>query len=118
MDRWHACRGTPDPAARGAAGGAGSVGVQLNDAPRAAEADVLDESLHRRLLPGAGELDVVGLVRLLDELGVEAPIGVEVFSDALAERPAADVARLAAEATRRLLASARAPSAASRTQDE
>ena len=117
VDSWHYYRGTPDPAALRAAGGARIVGVQLNDAPLAAEADVLDESLHRRLMPGAGELDVVGLVRLLDELGVEAPIGVEVFSDALAERPAADVARLAAEATRRLLAAARAPSVASSPQE-
>ena len=38
--------------------------------------------MHRRL-PGEGALGVVDHVRTLDELGVRAPIGIEVFDAAL-----------------------------------
>ena len=38
------------------------------------------------LAPGEGDIDLVGLIRLLDRIGSEAPITVEVFSDSLVER--------------------------------
>jgi sugar phosphate isomerase/epimerase len=105
LDAWHHARsGAPLaslPAARVTA-------IQLADAPARAEPDLVDETLHRRLLPGDGAQDLVGLVRHLRAGGCAAPIGVEVFSDALAALPVAEAARRAGDAARRVLAVASA----------
>ncbi len=82
--------------------------TQLDDVQPEAEPDLVAETLHRRLLPGEGAADLVGLVRALDAGGCQAPIGVEVFNDALQEKGARQVAYRTAEATRRVLAQARA----------
>jgi sugar phosphate isomerase/epimerase len=82
------------------------LGVQIDDAPAAPEADLEEETMHRRLVPGEGELDLVGFVRTLRSIGSPAPIGVEVFSDALAALPVDEVARRTAEGTRAVLAAA------------
>ncbi len=80
------------------------VGVQLCDAPAAAEPDPIHATLHERLLPGLGELDLAGLIADLRATGTTAPIGVEVFSDALAELAPEEVGRRAGAALRPLLA--------------
>lgn len=105
LDAWHHARSgaalATIPAARVAA-------IQLADAPARPEPDLVDETLHRRLLPGEGDSDLAGLLRHLRAGGCAAPIGVEVFSDALAALPVAEAVRRTAETTRRVLASARA----------
>jgi sugar phosphate isomerase/epimerase len=107
FDTWHHLRsGLPDsviaeiPADR-------IIAIQTNDAPREAEADLLLETLHRRLLPGEGDIDLPGIFRRLFAGGCVAPVGVEVFSDELAKLPFDEAARRAADATRRVLAEAR-----------
>jgi len=107
IDSWHHFRG-PGGLEPLRALDAGIVGaVQLSDAPARAEDDLLDETQHRRLLPGDGDLDLVGLVATLDAVGADAPIGVEVFSDDLYRVAPRDAAAAAAAATRRVLAAAR-----------
>ena len=83
--------------------------MQLSDSPLVdePEADYLAAALTRRLLPGEGALDLVGLVRLLDARGSLAPIGVEVCSQRLAAEPPETVARRAGDAVRALLSAAR-----------
>jgi len=61
--------------------------VQINDAPAVAEANLSDETQHRRLLPGQGDFDLVGLIKVLDEIACSAPIGVEILSDAIYAQP-------------------------------
>lgn len=78
--------------------------VQIDDAPATPEADLGEETTHRRLVPGDGDLDLVGFVRTLRELGYTGPLGVEVYSDALAALPAAEVAQRCATGTRRVVA--------------
>ncbi len=107
LDAWHHFRSGLDDAALRALPGARVLAVQLSDAPRRAEADLVEETLHRRLLPGAGEADLTGLLRILDAIGSPAPLGVEVFSDALAAEPPAAVAVRAAGSLRELLARTR-----------
>ena len=107
VDSWHLFRSGAEALDLRAIPGDRVLGVQLDDAPARAEADLAFETQHRRLLPGEGSFDLAGLVRVLDEIGSAAPTGVEVFSDALAQRPAAEVARASAEATRRVLSRAR-----------
>ena len=107
VDSWHLFRSGSKPEELRGIPGDRVLGVQLDDAPAAPEADLSEETQHRRLLPGEGAFDLVGLVRVLDEIGCPAPLGVEVFSDELARRPVAEVSRESAEATRRVLARAR-----------
>jgi sugar phosphate isomerase/epimerase len=82
------------------------LNIQLDDGPARAEENLLEATLHERLLPGDGELDLVKLVSTLRAIGAVAPVGVEVFSDELHARGAVDAARAAGDATRRSLARA------------
>ena len=43
--------------------------LQFNDAPATAGADLLEEAMLARRLPGTGDIDLVGLVRVLEEIG-------------------------------------------------
>ena len=105
IDAWHLFRTASDPAVVRSVPGNRIIALQLADAPAAAEADLATSTLHSRLLPGAGDLPLAGLLRVLGELASPAPIGVEVFSDDLHRLGAREAALRAAEATRALLAS-------------
>jgi sugar phosphate isomerase/epimerase len=107
VDSWHLYRSGSTLEELSAIPGDLVMAVQLDDAPARPEPDLADETEHRRLLPGEGSFDLVGLVRTLDEIGSRAPLGVEVLSDELARRPVDEIARRTAEATRRVLAEAR-----------
>ncbi len=61
-------------------------------------------ALHDRLLPGEGDLDLASVVAALRDAGAVAPIGVEVFSDALHALGPRAAARYAGDAARLLLA--------------
>lgn len=113
FDVWHHFRGgRSDATLRRAA--PRITATQLDDAPSEAEANLVVETLHRRLLPGEGDADVAGLIRLLDDGGCTAPLGVEVFQDSLAGLPADDVAKRLFEATRAVVEEARAGSSRAR----
>ncbi|TFG96713.1 MAG: sugar phosphate isomerase/epimerase [Myxococcales bacterium] len=107
IDSWHLFRSGSTLEELARIPGESVLGVQLNDAPERAEADLSDETQHRRLLPGQGSFDLVGLLRTLDRIGSRAPLGVEIFSDALAAQPIEAIARSSADATRRIVAAAR-----------
>ena len=80
---------------------------QICDTAPGAEADLMDECMHRRLLPGDGTADVVGLVRALDAGGAWCPTAIEVFSDELEQLGPIEATVRAADATRSILAEAR-----------
>lgn len=80
--------------------------VQINDAPATAEADLADETMHRRMVPGEGEFDLLGFLRTLNAIGCDSPLGIEVFSDELAPLGVSENVRRCAEGTRRVLRSA------------
>ncbi|MFO0688577.1 MAG: sugar phosphate isomerase/epimerase [Myxococcota bacterium] len=107
IDAWHLFRTARDPEIVRSVPGDRIIALQLADAPAAAEDDLATATLHARQLPGDGELPLEALLRVLDELDAPAPIGVEVFSDALHRLGAREAARRAAESTRALLARAR-----------
>ena len=115
LDAWHQLR---------SGGSLASVdasrvrGVQLCDAPAAAEPDPIAETLHRRRLPGEGDADLVALLRHLEAGGCTAPLGVEVFSDALAAQPLREVALRCAAAARTCLAAARSRSTEPRSESK
>jgi sugar phosphate isomerase/epimerase len=106
IDAWHWFRSaTPsDLSTLRTIPGAKVLGIQLDDAPAEPEANLMSATLHQRLLPGDGAIDLAALLVALRAIGAAAPIGVEVFSDALhALGPVAAAAR-AADATRAVLA--------------
>ncbi|MGE0386667.1 MAG: sugar phosphate isomerase/epimerase family protein [Gammaproteobacteria bacterium] len=77
--------------------------VQLSDAPARPPADIATETGAGRLLPGQGDINLPGLLRCLDRIGTPAPIGIEIFSDALRALPPRETARLAMQSTRAVL---------------
>jgi sugar phosphate isomerase/epimerase len=109
VDAWHLVRSGTDLAELRSVPGGLILGIQLDDGPLESEANLVDATLHHRELPGEGQFDLVAIVRALLDTGTTAPIGVEVFSDALHQLPAGEAARRAADATRRVVDQARRP---------
>jgi sugar phosphate isomerase/epimerase len=107
LDTWHYIRSGGTLAGLREVPGEKILGVQLADAPATPDGVIFDETMRRRRLPGEGDGQLAELVRTLDAIGCHAPLGVEVFSDALAELPVQEVARRAAAALHSLLAAAR-----------
>lgn len=108
LDTWHHFRGTNDDEALRMVPGEFIHGVQINSAPSAPNGDPMVESMHERLLPDEGDIDVANLIRILDAIGSRAAIGIEVFSDALNALPANEAAQQCLDATRRVITRARA----------
>jgi sugar phosphate isomerase/epimerase len=104
VDSWHFFRSGADFDGLRAIPGDRVLGLQLDDAPVAPEADLPTASLHERQLPGEGELDLPELLRTLREIGAAAPIGVEVFSDDLHALDPAEAGRRTGAAVRHVLA--------------
>lgn len=102
FDSWHHFRGGFDDAQLAALPLDRVFAIQLNDAPAAAESDVVDETMRRRLLPGDGAIPLPRLVGALAAGGCTAPLGIEIFSSALQQRPPVEVGRIAGERLRAL----------------
>ncbi|HEY4420206.1 MAG TPA: TIM barrel protein, partial [Pseudonocardia sp.] len=61
--------------------------VELSDGMQENMPDHSQETTRFRRLPGEGEFDIPGYVRVLADIGYAGPWGVEVLSDALRELP-------------------------------
>lgn len=103
VDSWHVFRGTPDLGLLAALPADAIRSIQISDAPAAPEPDLDHAMMHDRLLPGEGALDLAGFIAVLRRTGTSAPLGVEVFSDALAALPMADIAQRCAASARRMI---------------
>jgi sugar phosphate isomerase/epimerase len=109
VDIWHHTRGANDVTMLAALEPERIFAVQMNDGTlQAADPDYKADCLSNRVAPGAGEFDCVGFVRLMQELGVTAPISVEVCSSELWSQPADVAAAAAADGMRRVLEEASA----------
>jgi sugar phosphate isomerase/epimerase len=103
IDMWHCARTGTTPEELLAIPGARVLAIQLDDGPARPEDDLVDATLHHRMVPGEGDFDVVGYLSALRTIGAVAPIGVEVFSDDLHAKGPMESALRAAEATRHVL---------------
>jgi len=83
------------------------VVIQFDDADAYAGGDLLEDTMKRRL-PGEGTFDLVGFIRLLDSIGVTAPISVEIISPEQQARPVIEAAKRAHDTSRAVIAAARA----------
>jgi sugar phosphate isomerase/epimerase len=100
VDSWHFFRSGSSLDLLGSLPAAAITSVQIGDAPAVPEADLDHAMAHDRLLPGTGALDLAGFMAAIRRTGTTAPIGIEVFSDALARAPIGVIAERCAEAVR------------------
>ncbi|HVX32907.1 MAG TPA: sugar phosphate isomerase/epimerase family protein [Solirubrobacterales bacterium] len=89
VDVWHVRRaGTSDEELRACLPIERVFVVELDDAATAVDPRGLwEDTIHRRLLPGEGNLDVAGFVRAMEGLGWRGHWGVEVISEQHRRRP-------------------------------
>ena len=73
--------------------------VELSDGSRTDMADLIEETVNHRALPGEGELDVRAYVDVCRDLGYAGPWGVEVLSEELRNNPIDVIFRRAYETT-------------------
>jgi sugar phosphate isomerase/epimerase len=106
LDVWHHFRGAADDDMLRAIPPERIVCVAISDADEQVVGDLIEDTTRRRRLPGEGAFDLVGFLRLLDEIGVTAPVTVEILSDEQNARPTDEAARVAIEATRAVMAEA------------
>jgi len=77
------------------------------DADQEMVGSLFEDTTLRRRLPGEGSFDLVGFIRLLDEIGVEAPVSVEILSLEQQGYPLIEASRLAHNSSRNVIAKAR-----------
>ncbi len=80
--------------------------VQISDDPLVSPHSLVDEAMYHRQLPGSGEFDVAGFLRVLNEIGVHCTLGPELYSADYETRPPLEVMKDMLVATRSVLAKA------------
>lgn len=105
LDCWHHFRGANDDDMLRAIPAERIFAVQFDDGPRQrADPDYYSDCTRHRNVPGEGEFDLAGFLRLVAEIGVRLPLSVEVMSVDLQPCPAGEVARRLADGTRAVIA--------------
>jgi sugar phosphate isomerase/epimerase len=61
--------------------------LQFDDHPALASTDLFSETIHRRALPGEGELELTRFARLFRDKGYAAPVSVEVLNQDMRALP-------------------------------
>jgi sugar phosphate isomerase/epimerase len=107
VDAYHYFRGNPDEAALRAVPADRVNCIQLDDADAEMVGDYVEDTCEHRRMPGQGSFDVAGLMRTLDDMGVDTPVSVEVMSLELQVLPVEDAAQMAHDTTRAVLDAAR-----------
>jgi 4-hydroxyphenylpyruvate dioxygenase-like putative hemolysin/sugar phosphate isomerase/epimerase len=100
LDSFHTLSRVDDPAHIRLIPGSKVFHVQLADAPTQSW-DVRDWSLHHRVFPGQGSLDLTGFVSHVLATGYSGPLALEVFNDVYQQ---ADPKHAAIDAMRSILA--------------
>ena len=111
VDTWHHFRGAADDDLIRAIPPERIVAVQFDDADAEVRGTLLEDTIHRRRLPGDGSFDLAGFVNLMDGHGVSCPWSVEILSDDLHALAPDEAAAAAASTTRAVLTAARAQGA-------
>ena len=103
IDSWHYFRSGSDEGSLEAIPGSSVAGVQLSDAAARSGGRPSRRHPSRTALARGWRAPLRALVETLRRIGSQAPIGIEVFSDGLHERPAAEIGELAGEHLRSVL---------------
>jgi sugar phosphate isomerase/epimerase len=93
VDVWHHERGARSLEQLRAMPPEWVVGVQLDDgAATPVDPDYYTDCVQNRVPPGEGEFDLVTFLRILREIGADAPLDLEVLSADTGSQPPAEVA--------------------------
>jgi sugar phosphate isomerase/epimerase len=92
IDTWHYYRGQPDGAVLRSIPAARIRGIQVADADGPLHGSLEEDVLHRRP-PGFGSLNLVSVLRELDQMGVRAPVGIEVWDKQLLDQGLPEAAK-------------------------
>ena len=107
IDTWHYFRGAADPSQVRAIPAERFFVIQFDDADAIQIGGYMEDTTKHRRLPDEGAFDLVAFIQMLDEIGVKAPLSVEILSDEQRARPLDEAARLAHDTTTAVLARAR-----------
>jgi sugar phosphate isomerase/epimerase len=108
LDCWHHFRGANDDDMLRAIPAGRIFAVQFDDGPRRrVDPDYYTDCTRYREVPGDGDFDLAGFLRLVSVMGVRLPLSVEVMSVGLQTQPPGQIARTLADATRAVVAAAR-----------
>ena len=107
LDAWHYHRGGSTPDMLRALSPERVVTLQLSDGSYTRIGTDLEDTFHRRALAGQGEFGIPDFLALVESLGVDCPLGVEVLRDELRALPPAESASLGMKATLEALSAAR-----------
>jgi sugar phosphate isomerase/epimerase len=103
IDTWHYFRGAADPTQVRSVPADRFFLIQFDDADAVRVGGYMEDTTQRRRLPGEGAFDLTGFIRMLDAMGVNAPVSVEILSDEQRSLALDDAARLAHDSTRAVL---------------
>jgi len=107
IDTWHYFRGAADPAQVRSVPADRFFVIQFDDADAVQVGGYMEDTTQRRRLPGHGAFDLSGFIQMLDGMGVNAPVSVEILSEEQRARPLDEAARLAHDTTRAVFRMAR-----------
>ena len=107
LDTWHHFRGAADNGLIRAIPADRVVAIQFSDGEQQRTGTDLEDTFKRRRLPGQGDFNLGSFLSTVEDMGVTAPLGVEVLSDELRKLGPQETARRAAAATRQVLAATR-----------
>jgi sugar phosphate isomerase/epimerase len=108
IDTWHYFRGAADPAQVRAIPPERFFVIQFDDADAQMAGGWMEDTTDRRRLPGDGAFALDGFIRMLDDIGVNAPVSVEILSVEHRAHPVAAAAQLSHDAARAVIDRARA----------
>lgn len=100
MDTWHFFRGGSTLSQLEAVPADRIPVIQVSDGPLAPVGTELEDTFHLRRVPGTGEFALREVFGTLAQMGVTAPIGVEVLSDELRTQSPEEVAQLTSAGVR------------------
>ena len=106
LDTWHYYRGTPDHELLKTIPGNKVFRVQLADANKDLNGDLMNDLLHYRKLPGEGDFDLTTVLQILQDTGGLNSLGPEIFADQMDALSAEQATEQAITATRQVLAEA------------
>jgi len=103
IDIWHVERVGVPVASLASIPGRRIVAVELDDAPREPEQDLLPDTFAGRRFPGEGDFDVAGFVAAIRATGFDGAFGVEMLSTAFRSLPVEEATRRAYETAARFV---------------
>ena len=99
IDIWHMARGGIDDREINQIPERFIGSIELDDANRQVLGSLWDDTVHRRRLPGEGELSPKAFIREVQSAGYQGPWGVEILSETFRKLPLAEMAKRAFKAT-------------------